>query len=101
MVGPPVFHGAVWLSLTQAAFTVGGSGGTWLGWSVLIFGALGLFSGKPANLLWLCNPVLASAWLVARTNFRHASALAVLASRALRCFSSALLSRCTAHIGIS
>ena len=49
--------------LTQRAFTVE-HGGSWPGWGVLVFGIMGLITLKPANLLWLCNPILLLAWFL-------------------------------------
>ncbi len=44
------------------------AGGDWPGYGILLLGLLGAFSGEPANLLWLCNPLLFVAWVALFTN---------------------------------
>jgi len=52
------------VSLTQNGFSVEHSGAdAWPGWGLVVFGPLGLFSGEPANLVWMANPLLLLAWL--------------------------------------
>jgi hypothetical protein len=51
------------ISLTQKGFSLGHSNpDSWPGWAIIVFGPMGLFSGLPANYVWLANPLLLVSW---------------------------------------
>lgn len=58
------------------------AGDAWPGIGILLLGLMGVFTGEPANLVWLCNPLLLAAWI---GNFQRQPRLA------LGCSAAALL----------
>ncbi len=53
------------ICLPQDSFCTGAQQcSDWPGWSLLLFGWMGIFSGLAAFAAWLANPVLLIAWLL-------------------------------------
>ncbi len=69
-------------ALFHDAFCVEGRCGDWPGWTILLFGALGL-GGSVVNMAWLANPSLFASWILTWFGKRVAAVVAGLAALAL------------------